>query len=359
MRILNQREQNLLINISLIAISISITLAQVNRWLSESIAAFAILIIFIVLLRAKDMLICTSISAVFIMILVLKVTLFDDYNIMQLAMVFYIWLSTLSFFYLFYKTREDNYAKPLLTNKLLILFLLIYTFLAVFNSFERVSPSHRYIFIFDNVLNFTGFTSVAYFLGSFLLRHRFFYFLIWSLPYSYLAIISHSKSIVITIIFSVFYILFRNYGFKGAVVLFIVSVILFVFSLFFQFTLDLSIIDFSLKSESNTLRLARYASGFDNFTFLGSGLEAFPSLASHLKLEGGFTSESYLLSLLLYSPLYFFSVMIFFILKNNALLDLKNILLIVPLFAGSFTTPNTLFFAIVALLVINYQNKSI
>jgi hypothetical protein len=206
--------------------------------------------------------------------------------------------------------------------------------------------------IYQNTLNFTGTMCVFYsasFYNSYVkeshLRTIFLVLLV-----SLVAVLSKSQSIGLTILVSlVFYVKYLCKSARYVLAITIFSLLVFYF-------------DHLSAYSSNQLRIERYFRGLDFISFSGIGVEAFSSLSKHAGFAAKGIFESFILSLFLFSPIYFFTLlaMIFYkwaVTSEFSFNNPKVILLVAPMFAGSFLTPLTLLNVLVVLFSINYLFK--
>jgi|APSaa5957512535_1039671.scaffolds.fasta_scaffold69300_2 hypothetical protein len=208
---------------------------------------------------------------------------------------------------------------------------------------------NRFSGIYQNTLNFTGsmcmFYSASFYNSYTRESHLKTLFLV--LLISLVAILSESKSIGLTILVSLFF--YIKYLPKPSRYLLI---------MIFALSLIFINFDYFLTSGSNQLRIDRYMSTLDFVRPSGIGLEAFSSLSKYTGVVSKGIFESFMLSLFLFSPIYFLllSAMIFYkwIFKSEFYFNTPKILFMVtPIFAGSLLTPVTLLNALILLFSIN------
>jgi len=205
--------------------------------------------------------------------------------------------------------------------------------------------------IYENTLNFTG--SMCVFYGAAFYetyRKSKFKTLFLMLLFSLIAFESASKSIGLTVLVSCFIMLAR---YKMGRYLSLVALVGLLSLLFLNFS-DV------LNSGSNTLRVERYLDGLSHVTFFGIGPEAF-SVMGRFSVEYKGIFESFVLSLFLFSPVYFILLLAHILFQSHArnysLLTPKILFALAPVFTGSILTPTTLLNGLMLLAYINNTKK--
>jgi len=209
--------------------------------------------------------------------------------------------------------------------------------------------------IYENTLNFTGSMCVFYSAAFYQVyggKSRF-KMLLLILLFLFIAIMSQSKSIGITVFGSMLFMLWYASKPKKYLVLVLLSGLLTLFFLNFQ--------EVAPYGSSNLLRFERYLSSLNYVTFFGIGPEAFSSMA-RFGIANTAVIESFVISLFLFSPLYFLLLIVFILYKSIVLsrysfYTMKVLFILTPMFTGSILTPLTVFNGLLLLWYINNVKK--
>jgi len=317
-------------------ISLISILLVFDKDLAEKISVLLIFVISTIFLKNFYFILLYLLLIVSVSIVVLNTHNVVDYNFYVFISTFYIPVSFLIFLDLFSKLESKDINFILLDKAFVLLILLVFLILLLLS--DPFNSTFRFTAYFPSVLNFTGFAVISY-IFSIMVFHNYgiFKVVLW-VSYVVIGIASISKAILLTALVSLLVFLKNS------------NKIFFIFYFLFFILLVLYGVDF--ESNSNLNRISRYLNVFDDFDIYGIGLQAFPSISNKLNIDFFNSYESYFIQVILFSPIFFSIIILYYIGNSKLRFGPKYLFLLSPLFSGSLSTPYTMLTLILILMII-------